>query len=386
MNVLMFMHDDDTYGAPKSMIKLAQLLQEQHGIHPIMITPKKNKVNAACDELGIENYAVRNWRYYVNRNRYFFEPFVNFAIHKFYDMTFYREIAKVVDMKQIDLIHSAVSVVSHGHELSKRYGIPHVWHLRELEPYQYYFTKEQIQDMSENTSRFIAISNIVKQYWVNVGLPEAKIETIYNGIDPAGIVPRRKNVEGKIKIILAGRISPDKQLEHAVIALKELSDEERHKVQIDVYGDAAKMHASYFSNLKQSVIDNGLEDCLSFKGFTTKLPELMQNYDIALMTSKAEAFGRTTVEYMMAGLTVLATNTGANPELINNGVNGFIYDNTHPEELGRLIVDLLNRPDEIEKVGEQARKHALKTFTADANAAAVADLYDEVLKTNEKNT
>ena len=63
MKVLMIMHDDDTYGAPKSMLKLAELLQKKYHVHPIIITPKANKVNTTCDDLQIENYAIRNWRY-----------------------------------------------------------------------------------------------------------------------------------------------------------------------------------------------------------------------------------------------------------------------------------------------------------------------------------
>ena len=104
MKVLMIMHDDDTYGAPKSMLKLAELLQKKYHVHPIIITPKANKVNTTCDDLQIENYAIRNWRYYVNRNRYFFEPFVNFVLNKYFDLTFYKKIAKEVDFSTVDLI------------------------------------------------------------------------------------------------------------------------------------------------------------------------------------------------------------------------------------------------------------------------------------------
>lgn len=384
MKVLMIMHDDDTYGAPKSMLKLAELLQKKYHVHPIIITPKANKVNTTCDDLQIENYVIRNWRYYVNRNRYFFEPFVNFVLNKYFDLTFYKKIAKEVDFSTVDLIHSAVSVVSHGHELSKKYHIPHIWHLRELDPYQYYFTKEQIREMSENTAKFIAISEVVKQYWSELGIDPQKITTIYNGIDSQNIIPKKRYADdGILKIVLTGRINPGKQIDIVIKAISLLEEEVRQYIHLDIYGTATKMYQGYYEALLVSIDRLSLNSVITFKGFASNVPEVLQKYDVAIMSSKAEAFGRTTVEYMFAGLAVVASNSGANQELISDKVDGLFYQNDDSRELASKIAFLYKNRAEIQSLGEQAKLTAEKKFTADKNAKNVFRLYEEVVLNND---
>lgn len=384
MKVLMIMHDDDTYGAPKSMVKLAELLYKQYAVHPIVITPKDNKVNAQCEELGIENYAIGNWRYYVNRKRYFFEPAVNFLLNHFFDLTFYKKIAKVINFDEIDIIHSAVSVVSHGHELSKKYHLPHVWHLRELDPYQYYFTKDQIEDMSNSARAFISISNVVKEYWTNVGLDSTKIHTIYNGIDKDSIAVKEDYAtKKKLKIVLAGRINPDKRVEVAIAAINKLEADVKENVELSIYGNATKMFQQYYQELKDMVAQYKLEKNVFFKGYESNVNQLLSDYDVALMNSKAEPFGRTTVEYMFAGLAVLASNTGANEEIITDGVNGIIYQESDSNQLAEKLTYLYEHREEIERLGKEARKTAMDNFTAEQNAKNVYELYLKVLRDNE---
>lgn len=382
MKVLMIMHDDDTYGAPKSMIKLAELMKNTYKVHPIIITPFQNKVNKECNELNIENYSIPNWRYYVNRNRYFFEPALNYMLYKSLDLFFYSRLNKLIDLKQVDIIHSAVSVVSHGHEISKKYKIPHIWHLRELDPYRYYFTSNQIREMGSNTSAFIAISDVVNNYWKKVGLPEWKIHTIYNGLDPSSIYSKKsyKKSTSKLKIILAGRINPDKKIETAINAISILPNRIKKSIQLDIYGDATKMYKGYEKGLKKLVLENELIDQVHFKGYYNNVGSILKDYDLAFMTSKMEPFGRTTVEYMFAGLPVIASNTGANSELIENGVTGFLYQEDDIKDLSSKIRHLYENQRELEVIGIKAKENAYERYTAEINAERIYNLYKQVLK------
>ena len=377
----MIMHDDDTYGAPKSMIKLAELLKNNFEVEPIIVTPFKNKVNSKCDELGIENYFIPNWRYYVNRKRNPLEPAINYLIHKTLDLYFYRKITKLIDFSSIDIIHSAVSVVSHGHELSKKFNIPHIWHLRELDPYKDYFTQDQLEDMSINTTKFIAISNVVKNYWIDLGLPEKKIETIYNGIDEKQINAKVSyDLSSGLDFVLAGRINPNKQIDVALKAISRLEPEIRKDITLTIYGDATKLYKKYQADLLKLVDKNQLSNQVIFKGYQSNISQILCNYDSALMTSRQEAFGRTTVEYMLAGLPVIASNTGANVELIDNGINGLFYQDDNSDDLSEKIKYLYERKEQLAILGNNARKKALEKYTSADNAKNVFELYKKVLK------
>jgi len=70
----------------------------------------------------------------------------------------------------------------------------------------------------------------------------------------------------------------------------------------------------------------GLSDFVVFHGFCDEMNLLRRQYPVAVVASQAEAFGRVTIEAMGNSQMVIASNTGANPELINEGVNGFLYE------------------------------------------------------------
>lgn len=56
---------------------------------------------------------------------------------------------------------------------------------------------------------------------------------------------------------------------------------------------------------------------IEFLGHRSDVNQLLQDAHIAVMASRCEAFGWVTVEYMMSGLAVIVSNTGANPEIVS---------------------------------------------------------------------
>ena len=94
------------------------------------------------------------------------------------------------------------------------------------------------------------------------------------------------------------------------------------------------------------------------------------------MCSRQEGFGRVTVEYMMAGLPVIASDIAANKELINSET-GLLYHVGDIHSLKEKIVYLVNHRDLIEKMGRKAREYAQTSFSTEINTELV---YNEYLK------
>src|SRR5205823_11645068 len=109
----------------------------------------------------------------------------------------------------------------------------------------------------------------------------------------------------------------------------------------------------YRQRLTAMVKRHNLQDRVVFTGFLDPLP-FVQSADIALVCSTCEAFGRVTVEGLLAGKPVIAANSGASPELIQDGFNGLLYKMGDVEELAQRIRYLYEQPDIAKRMAQNA--------------------------------
>ena len=79
--------------------------------------------------------------------------------------------------------------------------------------------------------------------------------------------------------------------------------------------------------MKKFAVRHGIAGQINFLGPRTDVHSMLGNYQIGLMCSKSEGFGLVTAEYMHAKLGVIASNTGASPELIDNEITGLVSVN-----------------------------------------------------------
>ena len=109
-----------------------------------------------------------------------------------------------------------------------------------------------------------------------------------------------------------------------------------------------------------------------------KVPVACQKeYDVAINCSKCEAFGRVTVEYMTAELCVIAANTGANEELIEDGFNGLIYNYDSDKDLCEKILYVKNNRKIINVLGKNAHKKVKEKFSKQRNSNEIVKIYKE---------
>ena len=115
-------------------------------------------------------------------------------------------------------------------------------------------------------------------------------------------------------------------------------------------------------------------------GYRSDFYPHIKEYDCGVMCSKSEGFGRVTAEYMMAGLPVIASDTGANPEIITDNVTGLLYRFGDDADLAEKITYLVNNVYKIEKLGKNAHMAAINKYTAEINAVNVLNEYRKILK------
>lgn len=388
MKVLFISAGDYKYGAPKSMLELMIALKSLYKIEPILLTKKKSPMNEKCDELGIENYSF--WYRDIMAGSAYKNPLLNlikqcvkYALYLYGGITMHFIGRSGLNFDEIDLIHTNLNRNDIGCYISKKYHIPHIWHLREhgVEDYRVSIYKPGVyRYMNSGADYFVAISKSVKNAWVKKGLQDDKIRVIYNGLSTSGYFDKKPNNSDKIKIVMTGHIQPAKGQEQLIKALGVLDKKYLNQIQVDLWGEAYSDYKAYLLRLMKQY---DLEDIVNFCGYCDNVPQKLSEYDIGIVCSKAEGFGRVTVEYMLAGLAVIASDTGANPELIQDGVNGLLYSYGNENHMASQIEKCFNNPDLIEKYGKNALETANAKYSVTQCAQNIYKLYEEILTASQ---
>ena len=108
------------------------------------------------------------------------------------------------------------------------------------------------------------------------------------------------------------------------------------------------------------------------------LNSIYKNYNIGLMCSKKEGFGRVTVEYISAGLYVIASNTGANPEIIKKEF-GELYKYGDTKDLINKIKNAFGKQVDI----NFARNYVAENYSSNVYANKIYIIYSKLLDGEE---
>ena len=99
--------------------------------------------------------------------------------------------------------------------------------------------------------------------------------------------------------------------------------------------------------------------------------------DSAIVASKAEAFGRVTVEAMMAGTLVIGANTAGTKELIGENY-GLLYEQGNAIDLADKIIYAMQNSEKMSLIAKNAREYSLQRFSAGRNAREIFDVYETI--------
>lgn len=94
------------------------------------------------------------------------------------------------------------------------------------------------------------------------------------------------------------------------------------------------------------------------------------------MLSTSEAFGRVTVEFMMQNVAVIATDAGANAEIIRHGDSGLLYTLGHPEQLAECLNLLISNHELLLQTARNGKRHAMENFTSRTNSEKIFAIYN----------
>lgn len=380
MKILYFMNHADQGGAALALYDLIVELKKKEDLKIIVITGKKNELNKMLTDIDIENYNAnfKNFMSSEKRPKWIWK--ILFRLR--HDLSFYiarRKIEKVIDFSTIDIIHSNLNRIDIGAYFAKKYNKKHVWHIREHAKGDFELIpiyKNYISYMNSFDSNFVAISKSVMNVWCKRGIKKNNIKLIYDGVKVNKFPQKSDKSKECLKIIFMGGYNGNKGQEYLIDAIAALDKEIINCISIDFYGSGLKEKRQY---LEEKIRSNKLEKVITLNNYNSNIQSKISEYDVGINCSTMEGFGRVTVEYMMAGLCVIASNQGANTELITDKESGLLYNYGDKMDLANKIKYIYNNLEKCKLMGKAAQRRAVENFSIETHAKNIYHLYQELI-------
>ena len=346
INILQLISSAGIGGAETHTYQLIKGLHEHENYHVLLACPSNGPLVDKVRELGVEILPVEmnsklnivsiiKLIYYIKKKNV---SIVHTHIPK---ADFFGGIAAIISM--VPLV-----VTLHGDFVrdTKRNGLT-------MKYYKFFY-----RILYKKSKCIIAISNYIKQGfedWMGKKLP--KIKVIYNGSD----LSRSKggmdtNKEQDIIIGNIGRLVPLKRQEDFLIAASNIL-KKRNNVRFLLVGDGELRE--YLEGCAEEL---RIKDRFAFLG-EKAATEIYPILDILVCCSEWEGFGRVITEAMSFSKPVIATMTGAIPEIVVDGETGILVPPRNPELLSIAIESLLDNPVKREQLGKSGYERFQKYFT-----------------------
>jgi glycosyltransferase involved in cell wall biosynthesis len=214
------------------------------------------------------------------------------------------------------------------------------------------------------------------------GVPKSKIVVVRNGLPdktdrPSSDAPN--GVVGKPRLgadlIVVAMLRPEKGLDVAIDALPHVLAE-RADARLSIAGGVDNQQAAdVVAALRERVARLGIQDRVDFLGRRSDVDRLLSEADVALLSSHVESMPMAMLEYMEAGVPIVATNVGGVPEMVRDGIEALLVPPNDPEALARGILEVLADPSEAATRAAAAQRRRSETFSLTQAAAEVTALY-----------
>jgi len=227
--------------------------------------------------------------------------------------------------------------------------------------------------------KYITVSNWVKGSLTSKGYPTATAKTIYPGVAVDKFHQPQIPAHNQLRIAYAGLVMPFKGTDVLIEALYLL-----HQEGIDFMATiAGGGHTPEFrESLEDFLTTEGLGEKVKFTGLLNQqeLIELYQNHNVWVLPSRFdEPFSIGLIEAMVAGLTIIASNTGGSPEAIDHQENGLIFESENPLDLAENISFLALHPEQWQSMTYQGQQRALTEFSRTKTIEEIELLFYDLL-------
>jgi glycosyltransferase involved in cell wall biosynthesis len=213
--------------------------------------------------------------------------------------------------------------------------------------------------------------------------PSARFDVVHDGCDPDvfGLEDERAvaSLLDEPIVVLVGRITPWKG-QHVFVAAAARVLERFPKARFQIVGSPLFGEHEYEASIRRQVQDLGVAERVEFLGFRDDVPAVLAQSSVVVHASThGEPFGQVVIEGMAAGKPVVATDGGALPEIIEDGVTGLLVPMGDAEAMAEAIERLLSDPVAARTMGLAGQTRVRECFTLRQTAHRMQQVYDRML-------
>jgi glycosyltransferase involved in cell wall biosynthesis len=223
----------------------------------------------------------------------------------------------------------------------------------------------------------IIFSEIQRDYLNRLGVPNSRLAVIPNGVDTQKYSPGastiKQELEAEMLFVYQGRIAPEKNVEVLLRAWHKAKMPHGSKLAIVGDGVLASGLKSFYGN-DPSII------WLGFIGDEARRIEILRGADVFILPSLVEGLSLSLLEAMACGVACMATDVGADGEVLGSG-SGIVLD---PRRLLSQLVTLLPilaaQPEWVQILKNKARERVMERYTLASNVSRLESLYSQVIR------
>jgi len=205
------------------------------------------------------------------------------------------------------------------------------------------------------TTRYICVSEYLRDILVSEGISPDKIVVVYNGV----LAPKRSGHQatsvksGPIKIATVGRLHPVKNYKALLTALSS----SEYDIVLDIIGEGSER-----GSLERQIKSLGLENRVRLVGQVEDIYAALSEAQFYIQPSLSEGFGLAVVEAMLIGLPVLVTPVGSLPEIAANGEYGLVMSGVEPAQLVEGIEYSIKNKSVLDALAKRGQAEAKRKF------------------------
>lgn len=238
--------------------------------------------------------------------------------------------------------------------------------------------------------RVLVNAESIRDWLIEQGVPRQKIALVRNGIDlslyehaaQTSDIRKELGIPATARlVIMLARLNPQKGIDeflHAAAKVRKLHPDVHFLVvgdKLEFKDGAVVSDVDYHNYLHRLTETLRIGHCTWYTGHRTDVPSLLAQSCISVLPSHSEGLSNSLIESMAAGLPLVATNVGGNPELVEQGVNGLLVPVMDHDALAAAISTILSDPGLARRFGEASRRLCEEQFSMSKMAQATQRIY-----------
>jgi len=236
--------------------------------------------------------------------------------------------------------------------------------------------------------QIVANSNAVREKLIADGTSAEKVSVVYNGLDLKRLATTRSRPESLALLNLPAEGARPRRFISIVANMRhEVKDYPtflRAARQVNMVAPETAFLLAGEGELSDSLgalaREFGISESTFFLGRCDNVAELLSVSEICVLSSKAEGFSNSILEYMAAGRPVVATDVGGACEVVVEEETGYLVPSGSDVLMAARLIGLLRKPEKGRAMGAAGKRVVEEKFSCEAQLASTEELYERLLK------